>query len=154
MKDLTITAIIKVYQYDELNEADRALVKTAMEATARSYVSLLAFLGRCRCTAGQRDSSDRNQSGKCGLSVGTLCRTYHPILCQLPISRPTGCHSCHCGTERRKDFIDHPIPPCGACRQVILETEKRYKQPIRILLIWQRMYLRSKKYRRFTAVII
>lgn len=26
------------------------------------------------------------------------------------------------------------IPPCGACRQVILETEKRYKQPIRILL--------------------
>ena len=24
--------------------------------------------------------------------------------------------------------------PCGACRQVILETEKRYGQPIRILL--------------------
>ncbi|RAZ94564.1 cytidine deaminase, partial [Klebsiella oxytoca] len=30
MKDLTITAIIKVYQYDELNEADRSLMKTAM----------------------------------------------------------------------------------------------------------------------------
>ena len=27
-----------------------------------------------------------------------------------------------------------PTPPCGACRQVILETEKRYGQPIRILL--------------------
>ena len=37
MKDLTITAIIKVYQYDELNEADRSLMKTAMEATDRSY---------------------------------------------------------------------------------------------------------------------
>ena len=31
MKDLTITAIIKVYQYDELNEGDRSLIKTAME---------------------------------------------------------------------------------------------------------------------------
>ena len=41
MRDLTITAIIKVYQYDELNEADRALVTTAKEATARSYVCLL-----------------------------------------------------------------------------------------------------------------
>ena len=37
MRDLTITAIIKVYQYDELNEADQALVKTAKDATARSY---------------------------------------------------------------------------------------------------------------------
>ena len=26
------------------------------------------------------------------------------------------------------------VTPCGACRQVILETEKRYGQPIRILL--------------------
>ena len=34
MRDLTITAIIKVYQYDELNEGDRSLIKTAMEATA------------------------------------------------------------------------------------------------------------------------
>ena len=43
MKDLTITAIIKVYQYDELNEADRALVTTAKEATARSYVPYSHF---------------------------------------------------------------------------------------------------------------
>jgi len=27
-----------------------------------------------------------------------------------------------------------PIVPCGACRQVILEIESRYNQPIRILL--------------------
>ena len=27
-----------------------------------------------------------------------------------------------------------PIAPCGACRQVILETEERYNQPMRIYL--------------------
>ena len=36
--------------------------------------------------------------------------------------------------RNEKDFINQPIPPCGACRQVILETENRYRQPIRILL--------------------
>ena len=30
MKDLTITAIIKVYQYDELNEGDRSLIKLSL----------------------------------------------------------------------------------------------------------------------------
>jgi cytidine deaminase len=32
------------------------------------------------------------------------------------------------------DFIDMPIPPCGACRQVILETERRFGEKIRLLL--------------------
>ena len=27
-----------------------------------------------------------------------------------------------------------PVSPCGACRQVILEMEDRYQQPVRILL--------------------
>jgi len=34
-----------------------------------------------------------------------------------------------------KDGVIQPtIAPCGACRQVMLETEQRYGQPIRILL--------------------
>jgi len=28
----------------------------------------------------------------------------------------------------------NPITPCGACRQVILEVEDRYKTPIKVLL--------------------
>ena len=127
MKDLTITAIIKVYQYDELNEADRSLMKTAMEATARSYAPYSHFSVRCRRTAEQRNHCDGNQSGERSLPVGTLCGTYYPVLCQLAVSRqPVNTLAIAARTE--KDFIETPIPPCGACRQVILETEKRYGQ--------------------------
>ena len=32
------------------------------------------------------------------------------------------------------EFVEEPISPCGACRQVILEYEKLGGQPIEILL--------------------
>ena len=31
-------------------------------------------------------------------------------------------------------LMKQPIVPCGACRQVVLEIEDRYKKPVRILL--------------------
>jgi cytidine deaminase len=31
-------------------------------------------------------------------------------------------------------IVQKQIAPCGACRQVMLETEKRYNQPVQIVL--------------------
>ena len=31
-------------------------------------------------------------------------------------------------------LMENPISPCGGCRQVVLEIEDRYQQPVRILL--------------------
>ena len=153
MKDLTITAIIKVYQYDELNEGDRSLIKTAMEATARSYSPYSHFSVGAAALLGNGTVVTGTNQEKCGLSVGALCRTYYPILCQLPISRPTGCHSCHCGTNgkglhRPSDSSLRCLPASDSGNGKALQTT--HPHPI----IWQRMYLRSKKYRRSTAVII
>ena len=36
--------------------------------------------------------------------------------------------------RNEKGVLPNPITPCGACRQVILEIEDRYKKPIKILL--------------------
>ena len=46
MKDLTITSVIKVYEYDELNDTDRALLDDAIEATRRSYAPYSHFSDR------------------------------------------------------------------------------------------------------------
>lgn len=133
MKDLTITSIIKVYTFDELNKTDQDLMTSAMEATTRSYapyskfsVGAAALLANGIVVTGTNQENVAYPSGLCAerttLFYANSQYPDQPVL-TLAIAART-----------EKDFIDLPIPPCGACRQVILETEKRYKQPIRILL--------------------
>ena len=133
MKDLTITAIIKVYQYDELNEADQSLMKTAMEATARSYapyshfsVGAAALLNDGTIVTGTNQENAAYPSGLCAERT-----TLFYANSQYP---DQAVETLAIAARNERDFLDDPIPPCGACRQVMLETEKRFKQPMRILL--------------------
>lgn len=133
MKDLTITSIIKVYKFDELNKTDQDLMKAAMDATARSYapysrfsVGAAALLANGVVVTGTNQENAAYPSGLCAERT-----TLFYANSQYP-DQPVMTLAIAARTE--KNFIDLPIPPCGACRQVILETEKRYKQPIRILL--------------------
>lgn len=133
MKDLTITTVIKVYTYDELTETDRKLMDAAMEATRRSYspysrfaVGAAAQLADGTVVTGSNQENAAYPSGLCAERT-----TLFYANSQYP-SQPVVTLAIAARTE--KDFLDQPIPPCGACRQVILETEKRYNHPIRILL--------------------
>lgn len=133
MKELTITAVLKVYQYDELSEIDHALVCAAMDATARSYapyshfrVGAAARLANGVMITGTNQENAAYPSGLCAERT-----TLFYANSQYPDQAVT---TLAIAARTETDFILSPIPPCGACRQVILETENRYKQPIRILL--------------------
>ena len=133
MKDLTLQIDIKIYDYSELSDADRQLIDSAREATQRSYapyshfsVGAAARLADGTVVTGTNQENAAYPSGLCAERT-----TLFYANSQYP-DQPVNTLAIAAKTE--KDFIETPIPPCGACRQVILETEKRYGQPIRILL--------------------
>jgi cytidine deaminase len=41
-------------------------------------------------------------------------------------------------------LTDEPVSPCGTCRQVIIETETRHRQPVVILLYGRRCVYRME----------
>ena len=133
MKELTITAVIKVYQLEEFNEADQQLLLAAKEATTRSYapysnfsVGAAALLANGTVVTGTNQENAAYPSGLCAERTTLFyANSQYPDQAVMTLA---------IAARTERDFIDLPIPPCGACRQVILETEKRYKQPIRILL--------------------
>jgi cytidine deaminase len=40
--------------------------------------------------------------------------------------------------DTKGQLTEEPVTPCGICRQVIVETEKRFNTPIKILLYGQK----------------
>lgn len=133
MKQIKQEINIEARSYDELTEEDRKLMDAACEATQRSYapyshfwVGAAALLENGVVVTGTNQENAAYPSGLCAERTTLFyANSQYPdqAVKTLAIAART-----------EKDYLDTPIPPCGACRQVLLETEKRYGKPMRILL--------------------
>lgn len=133
MKELIHTCHYKLYAYDELCEADRKLVDAAKESTQSSYapysqfqVGAAALLSDGTIISGSNQENAAYPSGLCAERTTLFfANAAHPnkAVEALAVAAYTN-----------GKFTNVPVPPCGACRQVMLEVEQRYHQPIRILL--------------------
>ena len=134
MKELNIEIAVKIYDYEELDAADRELMDAAREATNRSYapyshfsVGAAARLANGIVVTGTNQENAAYPSGLCAERTTLFyANSQHPdqAVTTLAIA----------ARNEHDEFLESPIPPCGACRQVMLETEKRFKQPMRVLL--------------------
>lgn len=133
MKQIKLEINIEARRYDELTEEDRKLIDTACEATKRSYapyshfsVGAAALLENNVVVTGTNQENAAYPSGLCAERT-----TLFYANSQYP---DEAVKTLAVAARNETDFLDTPIPPCGACRQVLLETEKRYGKPMRILL--------------------
>ena len=134
MKSFTLTTEIKVYAMSELSEADIQLVKEAQKATSRSYAPYSHFqVGACALLEDGNIVTGTNQenvaypSGLCAERTTLFyANSQYPdqAVMALAIAART----------ENGELNKTPITPCGACRQVMVETEKRFGKPMRVLL--------------------
>ncbi len=130
---MTIETKVKVCTVDELSPADREVVDAARRATVNSYAVYSHFnvgaavrLADDTIVAGTNQENAAYPSGLCAERT-----TIFWANSQYP-SQAVKVLAIAARTDQGE--LEVPIPPCGACRQVILETEKRYNTPIRIIL--------------------
>ncbi|MBP5387930.1 MAG: cytidine deaminase [Prevotella sp.] len=133
MKDIEMKFNIVLAKLDELAADDQELVQMAMKATDNSYAKYSHFrVGAALLLADGSVVIGANQEnavfplGLCAERTAIFAaqaqRPDQPIL-KIAIA-----------AQNANGFMANPVSPCGSCRQVILEMEERYEQPIRILL--------------------
>lgn len=127
---------ILVYEYDavvELPEADQSLLLEARKASDKAYapysnfnVGAAVLLENGKIVSGSNQENADFTDGLCAERVALFfANSKYP---DVPVS------SIAVTAKGSKGLVEGPALPCGSCRQVLVESEFRYKKPIRIIL--------------------
>jgi len=133
MKEYNLNTKLRTYQWNELSEEDRKLIDIAKEQTERSYcpyshfhVGAAALLANGEIIRGCNQENAAYPSGLCAERSALFAAG-----AQYP-DQPVEKLAIACFTDGH--FTKEPGSPCGACRQVMIETEHRYGGKMQVLL--------------------
>ena len=119
---------LKKEDADLLTQA-RAVTKQAYAPYSNFFVGAIGKLGNGEIVAGTNQENASYPVGICAERVllGNAATLYPNVSVDtLAISY-----------DSKEVPSDHPISPCGMCRQALLEYETRTKKPIRLILAGQ-----------------
>ena len=134
MRTLTIETPIKVYTYHELSAEEQKLTESALEATHRSYapysnfhVGAAVLLENDVIVTGTNQENVAYPSGLCAERTALFyANSQYPDQAVKALAIAARTSEGH--------WVETPISPCGACRQVMTETENRFGEPMKVLL--------------------
>jgi cytidine deaminase len=121
---------------DELNADDRQLLIEARNVTDQAYapysnfhVGAAAKLSNNKIVTGTNQENASYPVGICAERVLlSAISSLHPGIAIETMA---------VSYQSKKIKSDHPISPCGMCRQALLEYETRTDKPIRLILAGQ-----------------
>lgn len=131
-KEHTIT----FQEYDsisELPQIDKLLIEAAHNAAKNAYapyskfkVGAAVMLTNGKTVTGSNQENAAYPSGLCAERVALFsANSLYPDVAVKTLAI--------CAISNG-DITSMPVTPCGSCRQVMFETEMRYKQPYRVIL--------------------
>ena len=144
MKEQIIESRIQECQLEELTAEEQRMVQIAIEGTKRSYtpyshfhVGASVLLNNGEEFIGCNQENAAFPAGLCAERTALFAAGAEypdePVKILAIAAR---------GTDGQ--LTDEPVSPCGTCRQVIIETETRHRQPVVILLYGRRCVYRME----------
>ncbi|WP_455636281.1 cytidine deaminase [Parabacteroides sp.] len=132
MREFRLETRVEVYTTGELDDIYRRLYEAAFEASKHAYapyskfhVGAAVLLENSMILSGSNQENAAYPSGLCAERTALFyagARYPNTAVLVLAIAAMKD--------GERMDLIT----PCGACRQVMLETEQRYDKPMKVLL--------------------
>lgn len=154
MKELNIEIAVKIYDYEELDAADRELMDAAREATNRSYapyshfsVGAAARLANGIVVTGTNQENAAYPSGLCAERTTLFyANSQHPdqAVTTLAIA----------ARNEHDEFLESPIPPCGACPASDARNGEALQAANAGVAVWQKGNLRAEECGRITATLV
>lgn len=133
-KKLKHSVELSVYaSIDELTSEDKELVKRAKKVSKTAYAPYSQFyvgaairLSSNEIIEGSNQENMAYPSGMCAERVAIYYANSYHSDAQIDTIAVTAF---------AKDFdVNHPVSPCGACRQSMAEYELKQNQPIRLIM--------------------
>lgn len=133
MEAKNINTTIYVANMEELDEKDRQLVEAAIEATKSSYAPYSHFnVGAAvRLDNGVVIPGCNQENAAFGVTICAERTALFAAGAQYPDAKVG---AIAIAARNADGLLDEPIPPCGTCRQAMVETEKRSGNKLHILL--------------------
>ena len=132
MEKYSIEIPVRKFRLNELTDEERFWIDTAVISAKQAYapysgfyVGAVVVLANGNIVTGNNQENAAYPSSMCAERVALYSAgARYP---DVPVKTIV--------IVAVKDGVVQPhISPCGACRQVLLETEKRFNQPVQIIL--------------------
>jgi len=133
MKEINLTTKIGVYLIEECSEVEKKLIEAAKNATKNAYAPYSEFrVGAAVLLQNGKIVSGNNQENAAYPSG--LCAERTTIFFSNASFPDQKIEAIAIAAYYNGRFTNDAVTPCGACRQVLLETENRFKSPIKVLM--------------------